>query len=300
MNVVSLLPSATEIVAALGGLDRLVGVTHECDWPPMVTSRARVTSSAVDSSRSPREVDTQVRELSHAGTPLYSVNESLVRALHPDLIVTQAVCEVCAVHEDDVRALAARLTPSPAIVTLSATTLEGVFDDILRVANAMALADEAEELLDGAHARLAVTHTTLKAAHAPRPRVAVVEWGDPIFTGGHWVPDMIHRAGGIDVIGAPGERSRTIEVSELRDANPDIVIVAPCGYGLARAESEARRLLAQPAWAWTAGRQVWAIDANAFASRPGPRLVAGVEVLARIFNPTLFTPLDAAHAVRIL
>jgi iron complex transport system substrate-binding protein len=299
MRVVSLLPSATEIVGALGGLEHLVGVTHECDWPPVVASRARVTSCAIDSTRTPREVDAHVRAIAHAGTPLYTLNERLIRDLRPDLILTQALCEVCAVHEGDVRALAGSLASHPRVVALSATTLDGVLNDIRRVGDALGLADEAEEFLDGAQARLHGVHVALKHARAPRPRVALVEWGDPVFTGGHWIPDMIRRAGGTDVVGTAGTHSRTIDVSELRAANPDVLIVAPCGYDLARATLEAHRLLAQETWAWARGRHVWALDANAFASRPGPRLVEGVEILARIFNPALFSPIDVAHAVPI-
>ena len=296
MRVVSLLPSATEIMGALGAVEHLVGVTHECDWPPVVTSRARVTTSAVDSTRAPAHVDARVRELASSGTSLYALRERLIRELHPDLILTQALCEVCAVHEGDVRTLAAALEPAPLVITLSASTLEGVLDDIRRVGTAVDRADEAEELLDGLRARLAAVHATLKAARAPRPRVALVEWGDPVFTGGHWVPEMIQRAGGVDPIGKPGEQSRTIAVAELRDADPEIVIIAPCGYGLARASEEGRRLVSLPQWSWAASRPVWALDANALASRPGPRLVEGIETLARIFNPSLFSPLDPAHA----
>ena len=295
----SLLPSATEIVGALGAMEHLVGVTHECDWPPVVSSRARVTTSAVDSTRTPREIDTQVRELANAGTPLYALKERTIRDLHPDLILTQALCEVCAVHEGDVRSLASALSPSPNVVALNATTLDAVLDDINRVGSALGLPEEAEELLDGLHARLNNVHHTLKTAKAPRPRVALVEWCDPLFTGGHWIPDMIRRAGGTDVIGKSAERSRTMNAGELRDANPEIVIVAPCGYNLQRAATEARALLARDDWSWARTRAVWAIDANAFASRPGPRLVEGVEIMARMFNPSLFTPLDAAHAIRV-
>ena len=299
MRVVSLLPSATEIVGALGAMEHLVGVTHECDWPPVVSSRARVTTSAVDSTRTPREIDTQVRELANSGTPLYALKERTIRELHPDVILTQALCEVCAVHEGDVRSLASALSPAPNVVALSATTLDAVLEDIVRVGSALGLPEEAEELLDGLHARLNAVHHTLKTAKAPRPRVALVEWSDPLFTGGHWIPDMIRRAGGADAVGKTGERSRTVGVEELRAADPEIVIVAPCGYNLERAVNEARALLARAEWAWARSRAVWAIDANAFASRPGPRLVEGVEIMARIFNPSLFTPLDPAHAERV-
>lgn len=299
MRVVSLLPSATEIVGALGALEHLVGVTHECDWPPVVNSRARVTTCAVDSTASPAAIDAQVRDLAHTGTPLYGIKERMLHDLHPDVIITQSLCEVCAVHEGDVRALAASITPAPQVVTLGATTLEEVFADITRVATALQLTDESEELLDGLRDRLRRVHATLKAAQAPRPRVAVVEWGDPIFTGGHWVPEMIAKAGGIDVIGTAGAVSKTITLTQLRASAPDLLVIAPCGYNLPRAIDEGHRLLALDDWAWAREIPVWAIDANSYASRPGPRLVEGTEILARLFNPSLFTPLDPAHAARI-
>jgi iron complex transport system substrate-binding protein len=300
MRVVSLLPSATEIVAALGGLEQLVGVTHECDWPVVVRSRARVTKSSVDSSRTAAEIDAQVRGLSNEGRALYEMNDRLIRELNPEVILTQALCDVCAVREGDVRALAASLSPSPLVIALSADTLEGVFGDIKRVGDALDLADEADELMSGLRAQLRDIHLTLKNASAPRPRVAVVEWTDPLFTGGHWIPDMIHRAGGTDVIARPGDRSRVLTAEELHNANPDIVVFAPCGYDTARAATETNALLQDPSWQWIFTKQVWAIDANSFASRPGPRLVEGVEIFARIFNPSLFSALDGSHAARLL
>ncbi len=299
MRVVSLLPSATEIVGALGALEHLVGVTHECDWPPVVQSRARVTTCAVDSTALPAVIDQQVRALAHAGTPLYGIRERLLKDLHPDVIITQSLCEVCAVHEGDVRALAATIDPAPTVVTLGATTLDEVFADIARVADVLSLRDESEELLDGLRAQLRHVHETLRAAAAPRPRVAVIEWGDPIFTGGHWVPEMIRRAGGVDVIGTAGVASTTISVQALRAADPELLVFAPCGYDLPRAIDEARRVLALDDWHWARHMPVWAIDANSYASRPGPRLVEGVEILARIMHPSLFSPLDPTHATRM-
>lgn len=296
MRVVSLLPSATEIVAALGGMEHLVGVTHACDHPPMVASRLRVTTTAVDADAAPGAVDAQVRAITAAGQPLYTLLEDRIRTLHPDLLLTQALCEVCAVMETDVRALAARLTPPPAIVTLSATSLDGVLDDIRRVGGAMGLPDEADEFLAGAAARMRAVHETLKSAQAPRPRVAVIEWGDPIYAAGHWVPEMVRRAGGVDVLAKPGEHSVVVTLEAVRAADPEVVLIAPCGYDLGRATAEGERLLALPEWAWARDRRVFALDANAFASRPGPRLVDGIEVLARLFNPSLFTPVDPAFA----
>jgi iron complex transport system substrate-binding protein len=240
-----------------------------------------------------------VRDLAHTGTPLYGIKERMLRDLHPNVIITQSLCEVCAVHEGDVRALAAAISPPPVVVTLGATTLDEVFADIERVAVALGLTDESEELIDGLRDRLRRVHETLKAAQAPRPRVAVVEWGDPIFTGGHWVPEMIKKAGGIDVIGTAGEVSKTITLAQLQASAPDLLVVAPCGYNLSRAIDEGRRLLALDEWAWARDIPVWALDANSYASRPGPRLVEGTEILARLFNPSLFTPLDPSHAVRI-
>ncbi len=296
MRVVSLLPSATEIVAALGALEHLVGVTHACDHPEMVASRARVTRTAVRADAAAGVVDAQVRAITAAGTPLYTLLEDRIRVLHPDLIITQALCEVCAVTETDVRALAARLEPRPRVLTLSATSLDGVLDDIRAVGSALDRADEADEFLAGARARLRAVHETLKAAKAPRPRVAVVEWGDPIYAAGHWMPEMVHRAGGVDVLAKQGEHSVVVTLDAVRASAPEVVVIAPCGYDLARATTEGERLLALPDWAWARDARVFAIDANAFASRPGPRLVDGVELLARLFNPPLFTPIDPLFA----
>lgn len=296
MRVISLLPSATEIVATIGGMEHLVGVTHCCDYPPQVDSRVRVTRTAIDADAAPGVVDAQVREITASGAPLYTLEEERIRALKPDLILTQALCEVCAVMETDVRAVAARLSPVPNVITLAATSLDGVLDDIATVGRAMGLGDEAGEFIVGARMRMRRVHETLKAAQAPRPRVAVIEWGEPIYAAGHWVPEMVKRAGGIDVLAKPGEHSVVVTLDAVRAAEPDVILIAPCGYDLARSVLEAERLLALPDWQWMRERRVFAIDANAFASRPGPRLVDGIEVMARLFNPDLFTPVDPLFA----
>lgn len=296
MRVISLLPSATEIVAAIGGMEHLVGVTHCCDYPPLVDSRVRVTRTAIDAEAAPGAVDAQVREITASGAPLYTLEEDRITALKPDLILTQALCEVCAVMETDVQAVAARLNPVPQVLTLAASTLDGVLEDIMAVGKAMGLADEAEEFVIGARARMRVVHETLKAAKAPRPRVAVIEWGEPIYAAGHWVPEMVKRAGGIDVLAKQGEHSVIVTLDAVRAADPEVILIAPCGYDLERSVLEAERLLALPEWSWARERRIFALDANAFASRPGPRLVDGVEVMARLFNPELFSPVDALFA----
>ena len=299
MRIVSLLPSATEIVAALGALDQLVGVTHACDYPPQVGRLPRLTSTQVDGAAAPNVIDRDVREAAERGSPLYTVNESLLASLRPDVIVTQALCDVCAVRETDVQAIASRLSPAPVIVTLSGTLIEEIFTDIQRVADAIEARDEAEELIPGLRARLRSVHERLSNARAPRPRVAVLEWTDPVFTAGHWVPEMVRRAGGVDVLEEPGAHSRRIDVADVGRAQPEALVFAPCGYDLPRAAREAEETLAREEWRWARGRPAWAIDANALASRPGPRVVDGVETMARVMHPALFGEPAADRALRM-
>lgn len=299
MRIVSLLPAATEIVALLGATDHLVGVSHECDYPDIVGSRARVTRATIPDTHDPAAIDAAVRAQHEAGLALFAIDESRVRALHPDVLLTQALCEVCAVRESDVRALATRLAPEPRVITLGGTSLDGILDDIRAVGEALDASDEVEETLAGLRDRVRHVHETLKAARAPRPRVALVEWTEPVYLAGHWGPEQITRAGGIDVLGVAGAHSVPVGMDALREAEPEIVLFAPCGYSLDAAAAEARRCLALPAWGWLAGRQVWALDANGLTSRPGPRVVDGIEAMARIFNPSLFTEVAGAHAVRV-
>ena len=299
MRVVSLLPAATEIVALLGATEHLVGVTHECDYPDIVMSRARVTSSAVPDTHDPEAIDLAVIEMSGAGQALFRLDKKRIRALHPDLMLTQALCDVCAVRESDVRALAEKLSPVPRVVTLGGTSLDGIYGDISAVAAAIGAEDEAEELLIGLRDRVKHVHDTLKAERAPRPRVALVEWTSPVYIAGHWGPEQVRRAGGVDTLGTAGSHSVAVTMEQLRGGEPEIVLIAPCGYPLARSVEEAKRLLRDPKWAWLARRQVWALDANGLVSRPGPRVVDGIEAMARIFNPGCFSAIDPRHAVRV-
>jgi len=303
VRVVSLLPAATEICAALGAFDAVAGVTHECDFPPEAARLPRVTGSAVPTHAPPAEVDAAVREAATAGAPVFTLDETAIAALRPDVLLTQALCDVCAVSEDDVCAIAARLGGAtgraPAVVTLGGTTLAGVCDDVRRVAAALDRPAAGEALAAALDARLAAVHEALKAARAPRPRVAVVEWTAPVFLAGHWGPEMVRRAGGVDVLGVAGAHSTTVPIGALAAAEPEIVVVAPCGYDLPRAADEARALLVHDGWDWLRGRAVWAVDANAYVSRPGPRLVDGVELFARIVHPRRFGEPDPARAARI-
>ena len=299
MRTVSLLPAATEIMAFLGATEHLVGITHECDFPPVVRSRARVTRSALPHHTDPAQTDAAVRKQSESGLALFTLDEKRITALHPDLLLTQALCDVCAVRESDVRALASRLQPPPRVVTLSGTTIDGIFADVVSVAEALGVPDEAEELIAGLQERLKRIHKVLKTERAPRPRVVLIEWTEPVYLAGHWGPEQIHRAGGRDVGATAGAHSVAVPLAQVISEQPEIVLIAPCGYGLAAARAEALRLLNHPDWAWLAGRQVWALDANGLVSRPGPRVVEGIEAMARIFNPSLFSALDPLHAVRV-
>jgi iron complex transport system substrate-binding protein len=258
----------------------------------------RVTATAVRDDE-PGIIDHQVRSLAAAGAPFYALDASRIAALHPDVLITQALCEVCAVHEGDVRALAATLWPPPVVVTLAATTLEGVLTDLQRVAGALGIEPRGASVVAALRARLRAIHAALHVAAAPRPTVAVIEWPDPVFAAGHWVPEMVRRAGGRDVLSESGAHSATVAPAVVAAADPDVLVIAPCGFGAARAADAARTLLARDEWQWARQRTVWAIDANALTSRPGPRLIEGVEVLAALLHPALL-PHPATHlAVQI-
>ena len=279
-RIISLLPAATEIVAALGAVDQLVGVSHACNYPRSVNDIERVSS--LDE---------------HATGVL--LNESRIRDLAPDVIITQRLCDVCAISERDVNTLVDTMSNSPTVLTLEASTIDGIFDELLAIARVVDAEDDADEMISGLQARMKSVHATLKTSRAPRPRVALVEWVEPIFPGGHWAPEQIHRAGGVDVLGVVGAHSVAVAMERLSDADPEIVLVAPCGYPLPRATSVARELVASPAWSWLAGRQVWAIDGDSLTSRPGPRVVDGIETMARVFNPLLFSSVDPRCAARV-
>lgn len=292
MRVAALLPAATDIVIALGAGDQLVAVTHACGLPGPLAGVPRVTRSRVMSTGA-SVVDALVSSLASAGGPMFDLDEEKLVAQRPDLILTQAVCEVCAVREEDARAVAARLQPAPSVATLGARTVDGILTDIMTVGTALELVDEAEELVSGLRSRMAAIHRQLKATQAPRPRVLVLEWTDPPFSAGHWVPDMVRRAGGQEVLGQPGAISRRVSVDEIAASKPDVVVVAPCGYGLTAALNEIAQM--PPA----NSLPVWVIDANRLTSSPGPGVMRGIEVLARILHPGLFGTPSEHDAMQI-
>ncbi|MDP8943308.1 MAG: cobalamin-binding protein [Actinomycetota bacterium] len=281
MRIASLVPSATESLFALGLGDRVVGVTHECDYPPAAAELAQLTRTVIPPGLSAAEIDRAVRERTERGKPLYELDADRLAALEPDLIVTQAVCEVCAVSYDEVRAIATRLPSRPRVVSLDPSTLGEVLAGVSRLADTAGVADAGARLLEERAERIGRVEHAVRGAE--RPRVAALEWLDPVFLGGHWVPQMIELAGGEDPLAHPGERSRTASWEEVADARPDVVLAIPCGYDAARSAAEA--LAHRERLAGLGARTVVALDAAAYFSRPGPRLVEGIELLAHVLHP---------------
>jgi iron complex transport system substrate-binding protein len=282
MRIASLVPSATEMLCALGLRDSLVAVTHECDYPEGIELLPHLTRSVIPEDLTPAEIDAAVRERTEKGEAIYELDEELLHELDPDLIVTQAVCEVCAVSFDDVKAVAARLPSQPNVISLDPTTIGEVIGDVRTLAQATDMKDAGVDLVRELADRLDRVKLAVRDVER-RPRVLALEWLDPPFIGGHWVPQMIEIAGGEDVIGFPGERSRDATWDELAATQPDVVVSMPCGYYAERAAHEAMQhrediIRLGPG-------QVVAVEAAAYFSRPGPRLVDGVEMLAHILHP---------------
>ena len=286
MRVISLLPAATEIVAALGALGRLVGVTHECDYPPEVRGLPRVTRSRLDPGLSSGQIDAALAAAKREGTATVDVDVELVGRLRPDVIIGQAICDVCAVSQEQLADIVSSLRITPWVVTLHAHTLVEVFVDMRKVGEAMELRDEADEVIAGLSYRLRRVRKAVGAPYAAplqRPRVLVLEWLDPPYVAGHWVPELIETAGGEDVAGVPGARSVTRSWRELSALAPDLVVVALCGFDVERARRELALITDRDARALL-DRRVEFLDGNAYTSRPGPRLVDAAEILARLIQ----------------
>jgi iron complex transport system substrate-binding protein len=279
VRIASLVPSATEMLFALGLGDSVVAVTHECDYPPEAKDKPHITRSVITERLDAAEIDREVRERTSRGEALYELDRWELEELSVDLIVTQAVCEVCAVSYEDVLAVAEELPTKPQVISLDPSTIGEVLGDVPRLAQAAGVPEAGERLADELGERL--EEVELASAGDPRPRVAALEWLDPIYVGGHWVPQMIELAGGDDVLGLPGERSRTSSWQELEAAAPDVVLVMPCGLYKDEAAAEAERHADELR---RVGARVVPMDAAAHFSRPGPRLVDGVELLADVLH----------------
>ena len=281
MRIASLVPSATEMFYALGLGDQVVAVTHECDYPPEAAAKPHLTRTVIPDGLSAAEIDAEVRRVTGEGRHLYELDEETLAGLNVDLIVTQAVCEVCAVSYDDVRAIAASLATNPEVISLDPERLEDVLADVTRLGRAVRADQEAEALRRSLEARLGEVRAAVEGAE--RPRVLALEWLDPPFVGGHWVPEMIEIAGGQDVLGSAGAKSRTAGWDELSAAGPEILVSMPCGWNSEQARDET--LSHWPSIAAFGPRRVVAVDAAASFSRPGPRLIEGTELLAHVLHP---------------
>jgi iron complex transport system substrate-binding protein len=295
-RVVSLLPSATEIVCALGAETTLVGISHECDFPEAIRDRAVLTRSRIDASGSSRAIDAAVRAVIRDALSIYAVDEARLAALEPDVIVTQDLCEVCAVSLDDVRAAVARLAQRDdvAIVSLRPTRFGDVLDDVERVADALGRRAQGRELRSALDARIRAIAVRAGRARA-RPRVASVEWIEPLMLGGTWMPELIELAGGSAIGAVAGGPAPTLAPHELSALRPEVVLVKPCGFDLQRALRE-RELIQRSIVAAVPSARVYVTDGNAFFNRPGPRLVESLEIMAACVHPTLFDDFATKHA----
>jgi len=281
MRIASLVPSATESLFALSLGEQVVAVTHECDFPAEALRLPRLTRSVIPKGLDPQEIDAMVREVTSRGEPLYELDEEQLAAVAPDLIVTQALCAVCALSFDDVRAVAGRLPSKPDVISLDPSSLSEVLDDLVRLADATGIGHRGEGLRADLEARLDRVREAVAAER--RPRVVTLEWLAPPYAGGHWVPGMVETAGGWSVAGEPERDSRAVSWQELAAARPEVAVVMPCGL---YAEEAAQQALDHRDELEALGAEsIYAVDAASSFSRPGPRLIAGVELLGHLLHP---------------
>ena len=281
MRIVSLVPSATEMLFALGLGDEVTAVTHECDHPAEALDLPKVTRDLLGPGLDPAEIDRAVRELTQQGKAIYALDEERLRELQPDLIVTQALCAVCAVSYDDVQAVAQRIESEPRVLSLDPHTLGEVLGDVRTLAEAADAKDAGVDLVQDAAGRIDRVRLAVRAQEPVR--VAALEWLDPVYVAGHWTPQLIEYAGGFDVLGLPGEHSEVRSWEEVAAARPEVIVVMPCGYDAERALEEAYDYADE--LEAVGARRVVAVDAAAYFSRPGPRLVDGLELMAHILHP---------------
>jgi iron complex transport system substrate-binding protein len=289
MKIVSLLPSSTEILFALGLGDSVAGVTHECEFPPEVKGRRVLVRPRISGNLPQAEIDRLVVEYMSRHESLYSIDLEAMREIEPDLVITQDLCHVCAASPDDLGAALAVLPRAPRVLTLTPSTLADVWNDIRKVGEATGRETEAQKVVQGLERRVAAVESAVAKA-ATRPRVVCLEWLDPPYCGGHWVPGMVEKAGGHDVLGKFGEPSFRIRWEDLIAAQPEVIVVMPCGYYLDQIVEQFAAFAPPAGWndlpAVREGR-VFCVDATSYFSRPGPRLADGVEILGHILHPEL-------------
>jgi iron complex transport system substrate-binding protein len=290
-KICSLLPSATEIVFALGLGDQLVAVTHECDFPPEAAALPVITKSTLDHrTHGSREIHNHISSVVHAGSSIYALDQGLLERLEPALILTQELCDVCAVSYDVVEAAVHRLEGPHRILSLEPTSLGGILETLTQVGEATGAQERAAAVVRGLQERIDQIAARAQTASV-RPRVFAMEWLDPPFTAGHWVPEMIRLAGGRDELAQEGRPSFQITWSRITDYDPEIIVLMPCGFTLARTVEEFRRVRLPDEWASLGAARsghVYAVNGSAYFNRPGPRIVEGLKILAEIMRPELF------------
>jgi iron complex transport system substrate-binding protein len=302
MRIASLLPSATEILWSLGLVDDIVGVSHECDFPAAVREKPAVIHSRLPHGASAAEIDRIVREFMARGESLYGVDADLLHELKPDLIVTQDLCHVCSASPEDLASALTKCDKRPEVLCLNPQNLSEVWRDVMLVAQATSRVTEGQEVLRDIRERLDTLARQI-AVVTERPRVAFLEWLDPFYVGGHWVPEMVALAGGEDVFGEIGRASFRVTMEQVVAAAPEIIIVSPCGYDAKQAAQEYRKISWPAEWfeiPAVKNNRVYAFEANSYASRPGPRLATGVEALAKILHPKITVSKDAERGFFLL
>ena len=300
MRIVSLLPSATEIVCSLGLQDQLVAVTHECDWPADVSRLPRVTRTLIPHDAGSAHIDALVRERLRTQQALYTLDMPLLESLRPDLIVTQALCGVCAVADDEVRAAARSLSTRPQVVNLAPRSLNDVLDCLRLVADAAEVLTRGQHVIANLRARVDAV-SARNAVVRTRPRIVLLEWLDPPFSCGHWTPELVDLAGGVELLGRVGEHSRTLRWGEIESAQPEVIFIACCGFDVTRTQQDMIALEAVPQWRRlpaVRNERVYLVDGSQYFSRPGPRLVDSLEILAHALHPDVHP--SPAHLPRAL
>ena len=291
-RIVSLIPSATEIICALGFEDSLVGRSHECDYPPSVLQLPALTEPKLDLNGNSREINDRVKAVLQDATSVYRVHSELLDELHPDIIVTQAMCEVCAVSLSEVQRVTRECLTTPAeLISLEPNTLADVLADIERVAQALGAPERGEATIAALRERMD-TIAAQASALSDQPTVAIIEWIDPLMAGGNWMPELVQMAGGVNLFGVAGQHSPWMEWDDLWASDPDRIVILPCGFDIERSRAEMTPLVQQPGWSTLRAvrtGQVYITDGNQYFNRPGPRLAESLEILAEIFHPDVFS-----------
>ena len=302
MRICSLLPSATEVIALLGLSDELVGISHECDYPPSVRHVPIMVEPIIPPhGLASADIDRQVSQLVASGQRLYRLKDHLLRQAQPDLILSQDLCHVCAVTPDQLHDALCSLPHQPTVLTLNPRTVHDVIDDVVRIGDAAGRSAEGHRLAMQLRDRLDAIRTRVQGL-SQRPRVVCIEWLSPLYVAGHWVPEMVQLAGGQDVLAQPGSLSRVVTWDEVLTAAPDVLIVMPCGFSVERTHTELLQLMQQPGqWRLTSdlGQHTFLVDASSYFSRPGPRLIDGIELLAALLHPSDHDHIHESMACRL-